>query len=37
VLSEDLFEKFTAGGMETLHIPTMNAFLGSAWGKPRIL
>jgi hypothetical protein len=35
VLSEELFEKLTAGGMEIFHIPTMNAFLVSAWGKPR--
>jgi hypothetical protein len=33
VLSEELFEKLTAGGMEMLHNPIMSAILVSAWGK----
>jgi hypothetical protein len=33
MLSEELFEKVTAGGMETLHNPKMSSILVSPWGK----
>jgi hypothetical protein len=33
VLSEELFEKLTAGVMEVFHNPIMSPILVSAWGK----
>jgi hypothetical protein len=33
VLTEELFEKLTAGGKEVFHIPIMSAILVSAWSK----
>lgn len=33
LLSEELFEKLTAGGNETFHIPIMSAISVSAWCK----